>query len=672
MTSRPVEVGDLFVRRTFAVLIGLCALAFACRLHFASDEEIQQWAAARDLSTHSFTPARSTARELVQTNPDSDLNWLLFAEACAGLKLTEEALDAYGHVSPEQPELHTVALAGQGSRLLADGQMRAAEPFLKKAFQRSPNNLNVAGELAFLMRVQGRVWESTAPVRQLLIGSRFRGDEIHMLGSQLLQVSDEVYTNRSLTRNPDDPLPLLGKARLHLHNNELQQAQELISRILPVSTDILEVQAMQGWLLNEKGQDPQFLDWHANLPSRADDHPEIWFVRGQFLMRHGRPEESARCFLESLARSPNHYEATYRLSQVLTTLGQTEAAMYAGRRAQELAKVELAINELARGQTFEFMQKAVNQLARVQRYWEAAALCEIVRWLIPQEAAWARTQLRKYCPLIKDDHSFRPGWIPVPGIALQDFPLPDWSSSPDHMAPPSRESVETPLISFTENARDAGIDFSYFSGSPVSKGLGHIFETTGGGVAVLDLDADHWPDLWFAQGNAIWNDDTSGDWSDRIYRNHDGAHFTDVTELCRVQESNFSQGISVGDYDSDGFPDVYVGNVGPNCFFRNNGDGTFTEIAQQAGIAGNEWTLSPAIVDLNQDGHPEVYCVNYLQIEQVLARRCSRNGQPLTCAPSLFDAEQDRLYQNAGNGSFTDVTDDSGIVCPDGKGLSLI
>ena len=135
--------------------------------------------------------------------------------------------------------------------------------------------------------------------------------------------------------------------------------------------------------------------------------------------------------------------------------------------------------------------------------------------------------------------------------------------------------------------------------------------------------------------------------------------------------ASYSQGVAVGDYNADGFPDLYLGNIGPNRLYQNNGDGTFRDVTREAGVAGgNRWTTSCAIVDLNGDAMPDIYAVHYAPLEEVLARHCGET-RSAACSPTMFSGEQDRLFQNKGDGTFRDVTDESGILDPDGKGLGL-
>ena len=221
-------------------------------------------------------------------------------------------------------------------------------------------------------------------------------------------------------------------------------------------------------------------------------------------------------------------------------------------------------------------------------------------------------------------------------------------------------------------AAEAGLDFRYYNGTTATEGLGHILQTTGGGIGVIDFDVDGWPDLYLCQGG-LW--DERGDRStyrDRLFRNLGNGRFADVTEEAGLGDGEFTQGVAVGDYDGDGDPDLYLANAGPNRLYRNEGNGTFRDVSKEAGVSGNEWTTSAAIVDLNGDGLPEIYAVNYLLTKEVLARNCARSGHPMGCSPTMFTAEQDRLYQNLGNGRFRDVTAESGIIAADGKGLGIV
>ena len=638
----------------------------------ASQREWKQRRTAALLESHSFSEANLLAKELLSEDPQSDYNNLLMAESLAGLGRSEDALTFYERVSSDDPLLQLETSFGKGARQFAVGRVRKAEHFFKETLTLDPQHFEACRKMAFLMRVQGRVWESMTPVRQQIAYGVFRGDQLHMLGSQRVIVDNPDFVSKCLAAVPGDPLPRLGEAQMYLFRNRDLPAETLLKEIAQSAPGVVHVQAGLGELLVNQQRDAEFLAWNQSLPPNADLHPQIWYVRGQFLARKRRTAEAARCFIEALIRSPNHVPATYLLSQALRAEGSIDLAQHAADHATKLATVELTMTALALEASIENMEKAATQLAEAERFWEAAAMCHIVIEAIPSKQLWAEVGLRKYLALLTQDKTFEPGAIPVAGLQAEDFPLPQWSTA-SAVSNEANELAQKPSdISFVENADDVGLKFQYFNGSLKPNGLEHIFETTGGGVAVLDLDSDRWPDVWLAQGSAIWSGKSEAGTIDRIFRNIDGTEFEDATGKTGVIEDGFSQGVAVGDINSDGFPDVYVGNVGPNRLLLNNGDGTFTDVTSEADVGGDEWTLSPVIVDLNRDGFPEIYSLNYLQRDEVLARRCRKDGVPLTCAPTMFNAEQDRLFQNRGDGRFSEVTQSSGIVREGGNGLGIV
>ena len=654
------------------VMLILIGTAIALQPLFgASDFKQKQRRAASCLASTRYKTARRLAEELLDEAPDSEFNLALMAAALTAESKPEEASLYYDRISKADPRLYLLATYRKAVKAFGDGQAQDAERYLKETLTLNPRHLEAARKLAYLMRIEGRIWESKAPVRELIRQGNVRNEHLSMLGSRTVILHERLFIEKCMNAVPDDPLPLLGEATLHRLNNRDEEAELLLRRILASAPHVPAAQASLGGLLSEQQRDAEFLSWHAALPANADQHPQTWYVRGCFMSRLRRNEEASRCFLETLARSPNHVEATYQLSQALQACGRSEIALVAAQRSEHLASAETTMTTLAHGINLDEMKRAAGQLAKLGRYWEAAAMCDLVINGMSSQETWAETGLREYLSRLDEDVSFKPGTIPVAGLNLDDFPLPDWLDiTVDSRIDQSPDGSSG--ISFVENASDVGLNFQYFNGSSKPKGLEHIFETTGGGVAVLDLDTDGWPDLWLAQGNAVWTENDSASFNDEIFRNIDGIEFQEIAEQAFISETGFSQGVAAGDINSDGFVDIYVGNVGPNRLLINNGDGTFSDVTDETGVGGDEWTMSPAIVDLNKDGFPEIYSLSYLNRDEVLERRCRKNGQPLTCAPTLFTAEQDRLYQNLGDGQFDEVTQTCGIVRDAGNGLGLV
>jgi hypothetical protein len=198
-----------------------------------------------------------------------------------------------------------------------------------------------------------------------------------------------------------------------------------------------------------------------------------------------------------------------------------------------------------------------------------------------------------------------------------------------------------------------------------------MFESTGGGTAVIDYDLDGWPDLFLTQG-VEWplgadRPAPSNKYRDQLYRNR-GHRFENITNSSFPDgEEGYGQGCSAGDFDNDGFPDLYIANIGANQLLRNNGDGTFSDISRSASISGDAWTTSCLIADLNADGNPDLYDVNYLQGEHIFSIECSANR----CSVRNYQGAPDQVQLSRGDGTFETVPDATPKANAKGLGIVL-
>lgn len=226
-------------------------------------------------------------------------------------------------------------------------------------------------------------------------------------------------------------------------------------------------------------------------------------------------------------------------------------------------------------------------------------------------------------------------------------------------------------VSFTDVTARAKIAFVHQSGASAEK---RMVETFGSGVAWIDYDNDGLPDLYFVNG--------APGAPNALYRNAGDGTFADVTRSANVSgddganRASFKTGVAVGDFDGNGYLDLYVTAFGPNILYRNDGDGTFTDVTAAAGVAGgpDEWSTSTGFFDFDRDGDLDLYVVNYLDYRLDDNPYCGlrREGYRMYCNPTTFDGKADRLYRNDGNGRFTDVSRAAGIANPAGKGLGVV
>jgi len=206
----------------------------------------------------------------------------------------------------------------------------------------------------------------------------------------------------------------------------------------------------------------------------------------------------------------------------------------------------------------------------------------------------------------------------------------------------------------------------------------YSIETMMGGVAVFDYNNDGLLDIFFTNGATIPSLEKDGPaYSNRLFRNNGDGTFTDVTESAGLEGIGYSMGVAVGDYDNDGFEDLYVAGVNRNQLFHNNGNGTFTDVTAKAGVEGTvpgygkAWAVTAGWLDYNNDGLLDLFVVTYLNYNVKTAMLCHVQQYPTYCSPNDFQGMPNILYRNNGDGTFTDVSVQSHIAQYIGKGMGV-
>jgi enediyne biosynthesis protein E4 len=220
------------------------------------------------------------------------------------------------------------------------------------------------------------------------------------------------------------------------------------------------------------------------------------------------------------------------------------------------------------------------------------------------------------------------------------------------------------------------IDFRLDSCETVER---HAPETMAGGVAVFDFNNDGYLDIFFANGADIKTlKKTSPKYSNRLFQNDGKGNFTDATERAGLAGTGFDDGVAIGDYDNDGYEDIFVGGVHGNHLYHNNGNGTFTDVTEKAGIAkpdpqyGPLWSVGGAWLDVNNDGRLDLLVVNYLAWDINTEPACEAGaGLRDYCHPKFYKATPNQLFLNNGDGTFRDVSAESGIRAHPGKGMGV-
>ena len=232
-------------------------------------------------------------------------------------------------------------------------------------------------------------------------------------------------------------------------------------------------------------------------------------------------------------------------------------------------------------------------------------------------------------------------------------------------------AAETTLR-FRDQTQAASIHFKHTNGASQQK---YLPETMGAGGLFFDYNNDGHLDIYLVNSGTLSRGAQPArhvNHSDALYRNNGDGTFVDVTEASGLQQNRgYGMGCLAADYDNDGDPDLYLTNFGKNQLYRNNGDGTFTDVTSRAGVGDGSWSVSASFGDFNLDGYLDLYVANYLDYQLETAHACFLQGVHIYCGPHEYPGARDTLYRNNGDGTFTDVTARAGLHQA-GKGLGTL
>lgn len=659
-----------------AVLVGAAGIAYAVWLATLPSPEELALASRKALLQGRRDEALRLASRAVSLYPRSASARIAAAEIELDAHRIDQALLHLERVDYDGTLESLSAIGSSGELLLKEKRFGEAFDRFQRVLAVAPDNYRARQRLALLHFLAGRFAAAREIYFEIVRLKQFDTHELALLGEP-----EQIYENPDYLdyfKNPDPSNAWLerGLARFALHNQRMEEARARFEELAPRYPDEMEILLGQGTALAESEAPQRFIEWNSRLSSECAARAEAWLARGKFAERRNETQVAIRCYWEALRRNPNERTANHRLAILLHQIGRKgDAETFAERDlllqslTQTLSLIHLNADQV------DLLLKAADLTQKLGRPWEAWGWYAAVSRhkgndQYRQRADQIAATLDAATPMTRD------AFNPALQIDLSSFPLPKWDAG----TVASRDSSSSALVTkrhpvrFTDQASDVGIDFTYINGDdPDVVGM-RIWESSGGGVAVLDYDGDSWPDLYFTQGGTYPPRPGVSNPADHFYRNLGNGRFADVTAHANLGDARYSQGVTVGDLDCDGFDDLYVANIGDNCLYRNNGDGTFTDWSQGRGIAGGDWSTSCLMVDLNGDGFPEIYDVTYVAGREPFEHVChdTTTGSPRICSPAVFTAAQDRLFLNGADGTFADVSSSSGIHAPDGKGLGIV
>ena len=609
--------------------------------------------------------------------PDSSGDWqsamLMAGETATKNKQFEKAIDFYLQAAEKSPTTADGLLAqfSAGEVYLELGQLTQAERLYTSVLAEQPGNGLTNERMAFLLSITGRRWKSLDHFFVLIQGGDADFRELGLAADVGRPIEQPEFLEKCRSQAADDPLVQQALAVQAFVQGDPTVKQRLID-VTTANPDALAAQALLGELLADEGAADQFVRWHQTLPPQADADADIWFVRGLWARKKGRLDVAADCFWQCTVRTPFHRRAFYLLGQTLVARMDPDAEKITAY-SELLIQLSQSIDKvlISEGNDLEALRQTALTLEKLGRIWEAIA------WAVAAERQfqpmpWSSQLLSQYGSMLSADlPRILPNRNPVSNRKTADVPqfrqLVDAIDQPTSTTGNFTEAAPPSQIRFRETS---AIPFQYDNADdPATKGV-RTFEQTGGGVAIIDFDLDGAPDVYFPQGAEWKTGETtprpSPRLTDQLFRNQRGTAFENAAVGMPDTATGFGQGCAAGDLDNDGFPDLYVANVGRNRLYQNMGDGTFVDITDSAGLTAKAWTVSTMICDLNADGMPDLYDVNYLTGEGLYERICEGRA----CSPGIFPGARDDLLINQANGQFASA--ENATPTENSKGLGIV
>lgn len=571
-------------------------------------------------------------------------------------------------------EAEARAAAFLGDVRLREGRLQEAEQQLRRALAAWPQMIEAHMRLALLYGYAGQGWRAVPHAEFAASRGVYKPPTLVLLA----QPDAVLPAPSEFAAIPDDragPMLLLGRVQLARSERRTGDAQRLLERAIAAGLDPVEA-AVEASLVSLAAGRP-FADHLVDAPAAAALHPGFWRLCGLAAEAGGRRNVASRCFAESLRLLPDDTHTLLGLSRTLPRESPEAAA--AGERARQVQQMQRDLRVLSKTPDAVVAYAAViGELTTLGRPVEAAAWLELAARK-GADATHVREAMNGLAPLI----AARVGRIAANAVSefVTRQPPADASLAQAALGGGSEAVAETDApatpgegtIRFRDDGAASGLVFQYVSRADAGETGRRMHEFTGGGVGVIDVNGDLWPDAYFAQATAGARPMPAADatLSDRLFLNQQGRRWIDVTSQAGVFAPDFGQGVAAGDANGDGFADLYVGQIGRNRLWLSNGDGTFHDAS--AVLPESGWTTSVAIADIDGDTRADLYDVNYLRGEGVFERVCEMSdGTKMACSPVSFPPAADALMLGDGRGGFRSAGREDGFDNPAGNGLGLV
>lgn len=594
-----------------------------------------------------LTEAERVLRRILLDQPDDGEAIFYLAKLSADQNNPTQAIELLQSIPPRYSHLRLPTLGMTADLQLATDEFDSALATYSEIAEQFPEARMASRQMAYLYNRMGRRHEANRVLKRLalegdvlqeeLVALLIESDAMSLDSDQASPIGSRVYL----------PIGAAAKARALWTQSQYKDAVALLEPLISEGRACASDRALYGVCLSEAQLDEKARAWLARAGDDLQMYPEYWAAVGNLCFGSRDWKAATGAYREAVARDPSDIRTVRRLRQCLSELGDEQAAKKWSQRFDDLiAVVELRTQMASRDtpdpQIYEAMAKALSKLERnIEAIsWSWLAMMQRQPSVQRQQELTLRRQ-----QLLAAKRGFPSVEHATCHLTADRFPRPEISrilanlrahEFPD--APPSVEpsSVAAPTeqfgaargnasgdIRFSEAAGNGKVDFRYRLETADRRRNFTIYQTLGGGVAIVDYDLDGMADLYFPQADADGPAFLAVS-SDRLYRNSPSAAqrltFVDVSRDALAADHDYSIGITAGDWNQDGFPDLLVSNIGPERLLTNQGDGTFVTTLLDFNDSTTCVSASVAIADLNADQIPDLYVQNYINDPSMMRR----------------------------------------------------
>jgi tetratricopeptide (TPR) repeat protein len=625
----------------------------------AAELEPSVEAAQQAIDESRIEAAESILRQILIREPSNVVCLFKLAELNASRGQYQQAVSLLNEIPNTHPQAGLAALGQAADWSMSGKDYEGAERRYREVLRLMPDANIARRRLAFLLNRQGRRHEAAKLIRQLCIEGDVQEDELR----SLLFVPDAIYDDPpegSIATAGTQlyvPIGFSGQARRAYSENQPDQAAELLRKAIDGGNAPPSVWAFYGRVVTEIRDEEQIDWWLAHLADDVRKEPEYFVAIGTISLNQGSFRDAIGAYAVAIQAEPSDVRTLARLRQAFISLDKVDEAMYwrdrfvatnlLTRKSIQLARSEDPIPSL--------QEEIADRLERLGRRLEAVIWRAMAAVNQPEAQANVAILNQQRLKLIERQQAFPSPEENLNQLKLADYPLvkPRFTRRNTQKSKKEVKSVRVSNADFQEVATAWDCKHTFLTAStPRSAGFA-IYQQMGGGVGVLDYDLDGRADLYFAQGAADPPNFVSSR-SNPLYRNT-GHKLIEVTRQANAIEKIYSTGITAGDWNQDGFDDIFVANLGSECLLTNNGDGTF--LASTINGLGHDSTLldtSNAIADLTGDGLPDIIQLRYCHDPKLFEQpEVSEDGRVTAgFGPARYQPTASLLLINDAKGGF--------------------